>query len=62
MKAAVYQEFRSPLAVTDVPDSRPSDNGVVLEVMATRVCRSDWHDWLSTGVTVIDRLIDVLRK
>jgi len=55
MKAAVYQEFRSPLAVTDVTDPKPSDDGVVLEVAATGVCRSDSHGWLITGVTVIGR-------
>lgn len=46
MKAAVYQEFRAPMAVLDVDDPVPPADGVVLEVRATGVCRSDWHGWM----------------
>jgi alcohol dehydrogenase len=34
-----------PLEVRDVPDRVPSDDGVVVEVHATGLCRSDWHAW-----------------
>lgn len=46
MRAAVYEEFRSPLIVSTVPDPTPRDDGIVLEVRATGVCRSDWHGWM----------------
>jgi alcohol dehydrogenase len=29
-----------------VPDPAPEAHGVVIKVMATGVCRSDWHGWL----------------
>ena len=46
MKAAVYAEFRQPLTVTDVADPVVPPHGVVLDVRATGVCRSDWHGWM----------------
>jgi alcohol dehydrogenase len=46
MRAAVYKEFATPLAVQNVPDPTPSDDGVVLRVKATGLCRSDWHGWM----------------
>jgi len=45
MKAAVFTQFRAPLTISDVPDPVPPDDGVVLAVDATGVCRSDWHGW-----------------
>lgn len=46
MKAAVYEQFRSALAVVDVADPECNKGGVVLQVEATGVCRSDWHGWM----------------
>jgi len=45
MKAAVYQEFGGPILVQDVPFPETPPDGVVVQVMATGVCRSDWHGW-----------------
>ncbi len=45
MRALVYDTFRGPLIVRDVPDVVAPDGGVVVEVGATGVCRSDWHGW-----------------
>jgi len=45
MHAVVYDEFRGPIAVREVPDPEPGAGEVVLRVMATGVCRSDWHGW-----------------
>jgi len=45
MRAVVYDEFRGPIAVRVVPDPEPGAGEVVLRVMATGVCRSDWHGW-----------------
>jgi len=38
--------FTEPLQVEDVPDPEPPADGVVVEVRATGVCRSDWHGWM----------------
>jgi alcohol dehydrogenase len=45
MRAAVFHEYGGPLSVEEVPDPTPPDDGVVLEVGATGICRSDWHAW-----------------
>ncbi len=38
--------FSEPLAIEDVPDPVCEPHGVVVEVTATGVCRSDWHGWM----------------
>ena len=43
MKAAVYEKFCGPIAIREVPDPKPSDDGIVLRVKATGICLSDWH-------------------
>ena len=45
MRALVYDTFGGPLEVREVLDPAPPDGGVVVEVGATGVCRSDWHGW-----------------
>jgi D-arabinose 1-dehydrogenase-like Zn-dependent alcohol dehydrogenase len=45
MRAVVFEEYGGPAAVRDVPDPVPADHGVVVEVEATGLCRSDWHGW-----------------
>jgi alcohol dehydrogenase len=45
MKAVVYDDYgRMPL-LADVPEPPCPDNGVVVAVRATGVCRSDGHAW-----------------
>ncbi|HVY80936.1 MAG TPA: zinc-dependent alcohol dehydrogenase family protein [Steroidobacteraceae bacterium] len=46
MRAVLYEQFRQPLSVQDVPDPAPPDDGVVIAVKATGLCRSDWHGWM----------------
>ena len=46
MKAIVYESFSAPPQLTTVPDPTPDNSGVVIQVMATGVCRSDWHGWV----------------
>jgi len=46
MKAAVYEAFQTPLTLQNVPDPVPPPHGVVVEVRATGLCRSDWHGWM----------------
>jgi alcohol dehydrogenase len=45
MKAAVYTQFRARLTIPEVPDPVVPEDGVVLKVDATGICRSDWHGW-----------------
>ena len=46
MLAMVYTEFGSRPTIERVDDPTPSASGVVLQVEASGVCRSDWHGWL----------------
>lgn len=46
MKAILYESFQSLPVITQVPDPTPSKSGVVIEVKATGLCRSDWHAWM----------------
>ena len=46
MKAVIYEAFGVPPEVKNVPDPNPEADGVVIKVMATGVCRSDWHGWV----------------
>jgi alcohol dehydrogenase len=45
MRAAVYRSFGGPIAIEELPRPSAPSGGVVLEVKATGVCRSDWHGW-----------------
>jgi alcohol dehydrogenase len=46
MKAVLYEAFSTPPKMVSVPDPTPEPHGVVVKVMATGVCRSDWHGWV----------------
>ncbi len=46
MKAALFEAFGGPITVEVVPDPTPPAGGVVVEVRANGVCRSDWHGWI----------------
>jgi alcohol dehydrogenase len=46
MKAAVYKNFNDPIEILSVPKPKlNSSTSVIIQVMATGVCRSDWHGW-----------------
>jgi alcohol dehydrogenase len=46
MRAAIYEQFKQPLSVQNVSDPVAPDDGVVIAVRATGLCRSDWHGWM----------------
>jgi alcohol dehydrogenase len=46
MRAAVYEQFQQPLEVRSVADPIAPEDGVVIAVKATGLCRSDWHGWM----------------
>ena len=45
MRAAILEAYEEPLAIRDVDPPSPEPHGVVAEVDACGVCRSDWHGW-----------------
>ncbi len=45
MRAVVVDAVRSQPEVREVPDPSVPAGGVVVRVLATGVCRSDWHAW-----------------
>ncbi len=53
MKAAVYESFQGPINIINVTDPAPKDHGVVIEVKATGLCRSDWHGWMGHDHDII---------
>lgn len=46
MRAAVVRDFNTDLSIETVPDPVCPNNGVVLQVAACGVCRSDFHGWV----------------
>ncbi|WP_181763815.1 zinc-dependent alcohol dehydrogenase family protein [Streptomyces albidus (ex Kaewkla and Franco 2022)] len=45
MKAILFEEFGQLPTLRSVTDPSPAHDGVVIEVAATGLCRSDWHAW-----------------
>ncbi|GAA5049811.1 zinc-dependent alcohol dehydrogenase family protein [Streptomyces similanensis] len=45
MRAAQIVGYGEPLRVGEVPDPAPEPDGVVVALLATGICRSDWHGW-----------------
>jgi alcohol dehydrogenase len=46
MRAVLYQHFQHMPELATVPDPQCPEAGVVIEVAATGLCRSDWHGWM----------------
>ena len=53
MRAIYFSKFAGDLSVKDVPTPTPPTNGVVIEVKATGLCRSDWHAWMGHDSDVV---------
>jgi alcohol dehydrogenase len=45
VRAIVVDAVRAAPEVREVPDPGAPDGGVVVSVLATGMCRSDWHGW-----------------
>lgn len=52
MKAALMHAFGEPLEVVKVDDPTLPPGGVVVEVGANGICRSDWHAWMGHDPTI----------
>jgi alcohol dehydrogenase len=46
MKAMYYDAFEKTPEIRMLPDPTTTENGVVIKVEATGLCRSDWHGWM----------------
>jgi len=53
MKAIVYESFAAAPKLMNVPDPTPTQDGVVVQVMASGVCRSDWHGWMGHDPDIV---------
>jgi len=57
MRAAVLKEYGEPLVVEDREKPQASDEGVVVDVDACGICRSDWHAWHGDWPTPTDQVL-----
>lgn len=48
MRAAVFDNFNGPIAVRDIADPDCPRDGVIVEIRACGICRSDWHAWVGS--------------
>ena len=53
MLAAVYEQFRGPIALVDVADPTPAADEVVVQILAVGLCRSDYHGWHGTDPDIV---------
>jgi len=53
MRAAVYESFRGQITIQNIPDPEPKSDGVVVKVLATGLCRSDWHGWMGHDSDIV---------
>ena len=53
MRAVVYEAFGAAPAVREVGNPSCPDDGVVVRVDATGLCRSDWHAWVGHDPDVV---------
>ncbi|MEM6577843.1 MAG: zinc-dependent alcohol dehydrogenase family protein [Pseudomonadota bacterium] len=52
MRAVVFETFGQMPDIRNVTDPSPEADGVVLQVGATGVCRSDWHGWMGHDTSI----------
>ena len=53
MRAIYFSDFGGELSIADVAIPIAPPNGVVIEVKATGLCRSDWHAWMGHDTDVV---------
>lgn len=52
MKAAIFTQFGQIPEVRQVPDPALPPDGVIVQVRANGICRSDWHGWMGHDADV----------
>ena len=53
MRAIYFSDFGDELSIVDAPKPVAPPDGVVIEVKATGLCRSDWHAWMGHDTDVV---------
>lgn len=53
MRAAIFERFQGPITIQNIEDPTPKNDGVVVKVNATGLCRSDWHGWMGHDQDII---------
>ncbi len=53
MKAMMFEKFGVKPSVTTVKYPIPSRDGVVVKVLASGICRSDWHGWMGHDEDIV---------
>jgi len=53
MNSIYFTKFKGPLSVVDIPVPSPTNEGVVIKVEATGLCRSDWHAWMGHDSDIV---------
>jgi alcohol dehydrogenase len=53
MRAVLYDAFQAMPEVVSVPDPVCPADGVIVAVVATGLCRSDWHGWMGHDPDVV---------
>ncbi len=53
MNAIYFSQFKGELSVLDIPAPVPTNDGVVIKVEATGLCRSDWHAWMGHDSDIV---------
>ncbi len=53
MRAVVYTAFQQRPTLVKVDQPECPEAGVVIEVAATGLCRSDWHAWMGHDPDVV---------
>lgn len=56
MRAAVLKSYGEPLELQNIPEPNVADHGVVVDVEACGICRSDWHAWQGHGEWANDQV------
>lgn len=53
MKGLIYHKFKGLLSIENVPDPTPSHDGAIIRVIASGLCRSDWHGWMGHDACIV---------
>ena len=53
MKALLVESFQQTPILTQVPHPQVPEDGIVLQVNATGLCRSDWHGWMGHDPDIV---------
>lgn len=53
MRAAIFDSFNGPIMVRDIAEPACPPDGVIVDIKACGICRSDWHGWVGSDDDVL---------